>query len=198
MRATTKGAFPRRNPAAWAALVVLLAAGCETTVETSDGRRMPPAPREGPRTPEDAPLNAMAIMLGPKPLDTNGNLRPDTIQVEAYLFARPFPAPLHREGTFEFAIYAPGRAGSPQAPNPDPIRAWSIPPEQAAALRSRSLIGPCYAISLSLLDGGGTDSIGEQTVDLIARFAPADGSPVVSITGVQTVSMASPVLERGR
>ncbi|MDZ4756372.1 MAG: hypothetical protein SGJ11_17995 [Phycisphaerae bacterium] len=171
---------------------------CETTVETSDGRRMPPPPHAGPVTPESAPLNAIALMMGPKPLDTDGNSRPDTIQLEAYLFARPYPAPQFRSGTFEFAIYRTGEAGPPDQPAEGAIRTWTLPADQLEGVRSRSLIGACYAISISLLENGGTDAIGTHAVDLTARFFPSDGGAPVSASGVQSLSMSSSALERGR
>jgi hypothetical protein len=178
-------------------MVTALAAlvGCETTVETSDGRPMPPPPRAAPDTPDGSPINAIALVFGPKPLDTNGNLRPDTIQIEAYLFSRPYPSPMHRDGSFEVEIYrvgGMGRAGE------KPLRRWVIPPERLAAMRSRSLIGPSHSIGVSLLDNGGNDEIAEQSVDLIAYFTPSDGGERIMSMGVRTVSMATPIVEPGR
>ncbi|MFO0827957.1 MAG: hypothetical protein U0572_07370 [Phycisphaerales bacterium] len=173
-------------------------ASCQTTVTTDDGRPMPPPPRPAPPTPDQAPVNAMAIVLGPKPTDTNGNMRPDTIQLEAYLFARPYPTPTWRDGVFEFSIYPPGKAGSPDQPAKDPIRTWSILPEQAAQSRTHSLIGDGYALELSLLTNGGTDLIGYGSVDLIARFIETGSETPVSATGVRSVSLASPMLAPGR
>lgn len=171
------------------------AVGCETTVETSDGRPMPPAPTEGMETPDEARINAMALVLGPKPIDTNGNLRPDTIQIEAYLFSRPYPNPRHCDGTFEFEIYRVGGMGREAE---KPLRSWSIPPDRLAGMRGRSLVGLNYSIGISLLEGGGSDLIGEQSVDLIAYFTPIGSSERIPSRGVQTLSMTSPVLERGR
>lgn len=175
--------------------IAALLGGCETTVETSDGRPMPPPPRAAPDTPDAAPINAIALVLGPKPIDSNGNLRPDMIQIEAYLFSRPYPSPMHRDGTFEFEIYrvgGMGRAGE------KPLRRWVVPPERVAAMRAKSLVGPSYSIGISLLDGGATDQIGEQSVDLIAYFTPADGGERIMSMGVRTVSMATPIIEPGR
>ncbi len=183
----------RRGAAALALVAGLV--GCETTVETSDGRPMPPPPRAAPGTPDDSPINAIALVLGPKPLDTNGNLRPDTIQMEAYLFSRPYPSPMHRDGTFELEIYrvgGMGRAGE------KPLRRWVIAPERLAAMRARSLVGPSYSIGVSLLDDAGTDQIPEQSVDLIAYFTPASGGERIMSMGVRTISMSAPIVEPGR
>jgi hypothetical protein len=85
-----------------------------------------------------------------------------------------------------------GRAGE------KPLRRWVVPPERVAAMRARSLVGPSYSIGISLLDGGATDQIGEQSVDLIAYFTPTDGGERIMSMGVRTVSMATPIIEPGR
>lgn len=167
--------------------------GCETTRQTSDGRPMPPTPRDAPTTPLAAPINAMAVVLGPKPADTNGNLRPDLIQIEAYLFARPHPTPVWRGGTFEFAIFPPGQAGSPDQPGPEPLRTWTFEAERLLALRSRTLIGESYTIGLSLLENGASDNLGMASVDLLATWRPSDGGPPVFIQGVRTISLTAPL-----
>jgi hypothetical protein len=169
--------------------------GCETTTETSDGRRMPPPPREGMVTPDEAPINAMALVLGPKPLDTDGNLLPDTIQIEAYLFSRPFPNPMHRDGTFEFAIYRSGGAGRT---GEKPLRVWTISPERLAGMRGKSLVGPSFSIGISLLEDGATDRIGEQSVDLMAHFTEVGSTERVPSMGVRSVSLSSPAVGRGQ
>lgn len=183
--------------ARWAAVAVaaLAACACETVVETSDGHPMPPPPRDGLATPNEAPINAMALILGPKPVDTNGNLIPDTIQIEAYLFSRPYPSPRYSDGTFEFEIY---KVGGKARPGEKPIRAWKIPPERLAGMRGKSLVGLNYSIGISLLEDGGSDVIGEQSVDLIAYFTPTGSTERVPSMGVRTVSMASPKVERGQ
>jgi hypothetical protein len=168
-----------------------LVLGCETAVHTDDGRRMPPEPRAGPDTPENAPVNAIAMVLGPKPIDTNGNRRPDMIQLEAYLFARPFPAPRWRDGSFEFAVYQSGTVASPVNPGVPALRTWVVPTETLQQLRTRSLVGEGYAIGLSFLDEGVGDQIDADSIDLLAKFVPADGGSPVFLNGVRTVSMVS-------
>lgn len=174
-----------------------LLAACETTVTTSDGHPMPPPPRAAPVTPNERPINAVALVFGPKPLDTNGNSRPDTIQVEAYLFSRPYPSPTWRDGGFDFSIYPSGKAGSAESPAPNPLRTWSVSADEMQTLRSRSLIGDGYAMSLSLLVDGGTDAIGVDSVDLIARFVPISGDPVPA-SGVRAVSLSSAPGDRAK
>ncbi len=180
-----------------AGLAVFLAA-CETTRETSDGRPMPPTPRNAPTTPSEAPINAIAVVLGPKALDSNNNLFPDTIQLEAYLFARPYPTPVWRDGTFEFAIYPSGAAPTTGGQPQEPLRTWTITPEELRTVRSKSLVGECYAIALSLLVNGGTDRLNMQAVDLVATFKPADGGPAVPLNGVRSMSMAPIAVQQGR
>jgi len=184
-----------------AATVVAALAGCVTTsVETSDGRPPPPQPRAAPATPADAPITDVAAVLGPKPLDTNGNLRPDTIQVELYLFARPYPSPTMRDGSFEISLYPMGQSGSPDAPAADPLRTWTVGPDAVRAARAMALAGPCYRINLSLLDGGQSDDLGVSSVDLTARFRPTgEDAIVIPMRGVRTVSLkgASDLFQTG-
>lgn len=184
----------RSLPRAWRAVAVgSLAAmplGCVTTnVETSDGRPAPPAPRVAPATPGEAPITAVAAVFGPKPLDTNGNLRPDTIQVELYLFAQPFPTPVLRPGTFEIALYPMGEGGSPDRPAPDPLRSWTIGGGDLAKTRGQALAGPCYRLNLGLLDGGASDDLGVTSVDVLVRFRPEGEEKLVAMTGVRTLSL---------
>lgn len=179
--------------ATFSAAAIAFGIGCETSRQTSDGRPMPPTPRDAPTTPTAAPINAMAVVLGPKPGDTNGNLRPDLIQIEVYLFARPHPTPVWRDGTFEFTIFPSGQAGSPDQPNPEPLRSWTFEPDRLLALRSRTLIGESYTIGLSLLENGASDNLGVASVDLLATWRPADGGPPVFIQGVRTVSLTAPL-----
>jgi len=164
--------------------------GCVTTnVETSDGRPAPPTPRAAPATPTEAPVTAVAAVFGPKPLDTNGNLLPDTIQVELYLFAQPYPTPTLRDGTFEISIYPMGKAGSPDQPSPDPLRGWTVSGEKLLASRAQALAGPCYRLNLSLLDDGRPDDLGVTSVDVVVRFRPVTGARTIAMTGVRTLSL---------
>lgn len=172
--------------------------GCVTTVETSDGRPMPPQPHDAPATPEASPINALAVVFGAKPLDTNGNMRPDLIQMQIYLFSRPYPRPVWRDGDLEVRLYTPGTARDPRNPGPSPIRSWRVPSSTLQQVRAKSLVGDCYAVSVSLLNDGATDDLGTSAVDVIVRFLPADGSEPVPMNEVRTMSMSSPVVPAGR
>lgn len=173
-----------------AATLVAASSGCVTSnVATSDGRPAPPTPRAAPATPAGAPITAVAAVFGPKPLDTNGNLRPDTIQVELYLFAQPFPTPVLRPGTFEIAIYPMGQAGSPDQPAPNPLRSWTVGGDDLAKARAQALAGPCHRLNLSLLDGGASDDLGVTSVDVLVRFRPEGETKLVAMTGVRTISL---------
>jgi len=184
----TSGAFGRTLAAA----TMLALAACETTVTTSDGARPNPKPTAAPVAPADARPNAMAITFAPKPADTNGNLLPDSLQVTAYLFARPHPSPLFFDGSFHFAIYRLGEAGTADRPGPTPLRTWTLGPETVAISRSRALAGPCHEFVLSLLENGGTDALPVESVDLVAWFEPADGSGAVWLRGVRSVQFPRP------
>lgn len=170
----------------------LVAIGCQQTITTSDGTA--PAPKLTAPTPAPATAraNALAITFAPKPADTNGNLLPDTLQVTAYLFAKPHPTPLFVDGSLHFAIYRMGQAGTPDKMGPDPLRAWSFGAERVGAMRSMSLAGPCHELSLSLLDAGGTDVLPVESVDLVAWFQPADGGETVWMRGVRGVQFQRP------
>lgn len=181
-----------------ACTAILGVAGCTQTVETSDGRPMPPEPRAAPTTPEQARVNAIAVVLGAKPVDTNGNLRPDLIQMQVFLFSRPYPSPIWREGTLDVRIYRSGEAGDPRNPGPSPLRTWQVTPQMMESLRTRSLVGDGYAISLSLLDDGQTDALGVSAVDFMVRFLPIEGGEAVPMAEVRPISLASPVMSPGR
>ena len=170
-----------------------LCAGCQTTVTTSDGTPPAPKPTAGPTTPESARPNAIAITFGPKPADTDGNLLPDTLQVTAYLFARPHPSPLFAEGSFHFAIYRLGESGTPESPGATPLRTWVFDADAVRAARSRALVGACHEFQLSLLSSRGSDALPVESVDLVAWFAPADGGELVWLRGVRSVQFQRPL-----
>ena len=167
-------------------------AGCQTTVTTSDGARSVPKPTEAPSAPQGAKPNAIAITFAPKPADTDGNLLPDSLQVTAYLFSRPHPAPIFADGSFHFAIYRLGEAGTAEAPGAAPLRAWTFPSESVALARSLALAGPCHEFTLSLLANRGVDALPVESVDLVAWFEPVDGSPAVWLRGVRSVQFPRP------
>jgi hypothetical protein len=173
-----------------AAVAIVALGGCTTTVvEYSDGRPLPPKPVAGPATPPGAKSTALAVMLGPKPVDTDGNRFPDLIQVETYLFAEPHPQPIYEEGTFVFVLYALRTAADPGSV---PIAEWRFSGEQLLKHRAVALAGICHHFNLSLLDHGGDSDIGIGA-DLTARFEPSDGRPAVKATGVRTIQFGSQI-----
>lgn len=185
-----RAARARRGVAVLMATALLV--GCQTTVTTSDGARSVPKPTEAPVAPQGTKPNAIAITFAPKPADTDGNLLPDSLQVTAYLFARPHPAPFFAEGSFHFAIYRLGEAGTADAPGAAPLRTWVFAPESVALARSVALAGPCHEFTLSLLANRGTDALPVESVDLVAWFEPADDSPAVWLRGVRSVQFPRP------
>jgi hypothetical protein len=193
-----EAAMPRPSDARILATSAMLAAaalcaGCQTTVTTSDGTPPAPKPTAGPTTPESARPNAIAITFGPKPADTDGNLLPDTLQVTAYLFARPHPSPLFAEGSFHFAIYRLGESGTPESPGATPLRTWVFDADAVRAARSRALVGACHEFQLSLLSSRGSDALPVESVDLVAWFAPVDGGDLVWLRGVRSVQFQRPL-----
>ncbi len=165
----------------------LMLASCQVTHTTSDGAPMGAKPIEVAPPPVTSLPNAIAITFAPKPVDTDGNNRPDTLQVTVFLFARPHPAPHWCEGEFYFAIYPPGKAGTPTHPGGEPIREWSLSRETVQEARTRALVGPCYEFNLSLLDNGNSDLIEQESVDLVASFQPSAGGPRVWMRGIRAV-----------
>jgi hypothetical protein len=158
---------------------------CETKVRTNDGRPMPPDPRPAPQTPPEASANAIALRVGPKPRDTNGNGFPDQIQIEAYLFAQPFPSPIHQHGSFIFELYATGQS---TAPGVEPMRSWRVEKDDLDSRRTRTLYGPGYLLVLSLLEGG-SDQYPLIAADLVCRFEPEGGGAAVQGSGVYTLQL---------
>lgn len=174
-----------------AVLPLALLASCETvSSETSDGRPMPPPARAAQRPPDAAPINAMSVLYAPKPQDTDANGRPDRLGIELYLFARPYPAPVWRDGTFTITAYPMGKAGNPLAPGANPVHTWTLNTRTGALDRFRSLIGEGFRTQVSLLDGGGTDRIPGMALDFVASFQPEGDAPRVWCDGVRSLSFA--------
>lgn len=163
------------------------AVGCETvSKETSDGRPMPPASRAVQQAPPDAPINALSVLFGPKPVDSDANGRPDRIIAELYLFARPYPMPTWRDGTVVISAYRMGQAGTPENPGKSPVHVWRFDMRELDLGRFRSLVGEGYKFQFSLLDGGGTDRQQGDALDFVTRFDPVQGNPVWG-DGVRTI-----------
>ncbi len=174
-----------------AVLPLALLASCETvSSETSDGRPMPPPARAAQRPPDAAPVNAISVLYAPKPQDTDANGRPDRLGIELYLFARPYPAPIWRDGTFTVTAYPMGKAGNPQAPGANPVHTWRLSTRQLSLERFRSLIGEGFRAQVSLLDGGGNDRIPGTALDFVASFEPEGGTPRIWCDGVRSLSFA--------
>jgi hypothetical protein len=171
-----------------AAVVPMLLLGCQTvSSQTSDGRPMPPQARQPEQAPDEAPVNAMSVLYAPKPEDTDANGHPDRLTVEVYLFARPYPTPVWRDGTIMVAAYPLGKAGSPTAPGAKPVHTWSLPTRDIDLGRFRSLVGEGYRFDVSLLDGGGTDRIKGNALDFVTSFQPAGSKSRIWGDGVRSI-----------
>lgn len=174
---------------ALAVSATLLHAGCQTvSSETSDGRPMPPAARRPQSPPADAPVNAISVLYAPKPTDANANGRPDQLIIEMYLFVRPFPTPVWREGIFVISAFTSGTAGSPSAPGAKPFHVWKVDSRALGPGRFRSLIGEGYRVQISLIDDGGTDVIRGRSLDFATSFQSASGGDVVWCDGIRSIA----------
>lgn len=165
-------------------VAVVVAVGCETSRQTSDGRPMPPTPTQPVATPTTAPVNAIALIFGPKPVELDGDGIPDRIEVDAYLFARPYPQPILAPGVMVFEVYAPGTF----ARGEQPLGEWRIGSEQLVRLADRSVFGPCFRLRLDLREIGLAPFPLPQ-LDLRCRFEPSDGGAAVESRGVERISM---------
>jgi hypothetical protein len=165
----------------------LLLAGCATTSVTSDGRPMPPPPVAAPRAPETARANAMAVRVGAKATDTNGNGFPDEVIVEAFLYSEPHPMPIFQDGAFVFRLYLAGQGVDSARP---PLVEWRIEGEKMMQSRiiSEFINGPCHLFRLSLLETGG-DEYPSLSTNLTCRFEPADGGDAVESSGVFQINV---------
>jgi hypothetical protein len=137
--------------------------------------------------PADAPINALSVLYGPKPADSDANGRPDKVTVELYLFARPFPVPTWRDVTIVIVAYPPGKAGTAQRPGAVPVHTWRIATRDLGLGQFHGLVGDGYRFQLSLLDDGGTDRVPGSALDFTARFEPAEGGDAVWSDGVRTL-----------
>jgi len=168
--------------AAMVLIGVMTLTGCQVTPSIW------PDPRPIPQAPADARADAIVMMLGVSPRDTNGNGYPDLIAATTYLFDRRYSPPLYQAGSLIFELYPPGDAGRAGV---EPLRTWRYDAESAAKARRSSGFGPCYRFRLSLLDDGGSDEIHFRTADMVCRFEPADGSAPSVRSEVSTLQMAS-------
>lgn len=177
------------NPAIPGLAALLLLPACQTvSSETSDGRPMPPPARRAEAVPAGAPINAISVLYAPKPSDSDANGRPDTLSLEVYLFARPYPTPVWREGTFTVSAFPIGTAGSPSAPGRKPVHVWKVATRDIGLGTFRSLIGEGYRFQLSLLDGGATDRIPGTALDFVTSFEATAGGPPIWSDGVRSIS----------
>ena len=149
---------------------------------------MPPRARVPQTAPEGVAVNAMSVLYAPKPTDSDANGRPDRLSIELYLFARPYPTPIWREGTLNVAAYRMGTAGSATAPGDHPMHVWSIPTRDLDLGRFRSLIGEGYRFQVSLLDDGGNDLIDGTAIDFVTWFRPSSGAAPIWSDGVRSIA----------
>ena len=149
---------------------------------------MPPRARVPQTAPEGVAVNAMSVLYAPKPTDSDANGRPDRLSIELYLFARPDPTPIWREGTLNVAAYRMGTAGSATAPGDHPMHVWSIPTRDLDLGRFRSLIGEGYRFQVSLLDDGGNDLIDGTAIDFVTWFRPSSGAAPIWSDGVRSIA----------
>lgn len=181
---------PMRTIAAGVALMLLscvIQFGCETErVVTSDGRPLPEPPRAVPDAPPTARVNRMALMVGSKPEDSNGNGYPNLIRATVALFAHPHPTSVRAEGIFVFTLWGPGDVGRPHA---TPIAQWRVEPEDVRRVVANAIYGPAYLFQLDLTAATGGDQFQLASADLRCAFHPADGGAPVTSDGVRSIQI---------
>ena len=101
--------------------------------------------------------------------DSNGYF--DSFQTVSFVFADSHPISLVTPGTFEFRLVT--RKG-------ELLRRWTYDATQAGAHLTQPPPGPAYAISPSLLDGGGTDKLDGSLAELECTFTPDAGGRITS------------------
>ncbi len=169
-----------------AVLLAMVAVGCQTHREMVGGGAPPPEPRQPMATPPEAPVNAVALVFGPKPVDLDGDGIADLIELDAYLYSRPYPMSLFSPGTLSFELYAPGAAAEGKAP----LGSWEFPPPVLAARADVTVFGPCYRIRLDLREVG-LAPFPLRSGDLKCRFMPASGGAAVQNRGVERINFRS-------
>jgi hypothetical protein len=160
-----------------------LAAGPIGCVYEGDPLTPPP---EDPKPPPSS-VRADTLMIAPQAMlsDTNHNGYRDTIYLVTYLFANRsgYEPPVAEEGRFVFQLFHTGEALERDA---EPITTWIYEPDEVRRHRVEKYGMPAYEFALSLLEKG-TDRLPTVGVDLIGRFEPADGSPVIVSQGISSV-----------
>jgi len=125
--------------------------------------------------------DGLVVMVGSKPRDTDGNGFPDTIDVTAMLIEGARSEPVLVPGTFEFELEPLGEEKS------RPWRVWTIGVQAAAAAAGPMIFDlPGYGFSLDLRTNGG-DRIQPTAANVLARFRPASGAPVVQCAPEQRI-----------
>lgn len=193
-RTTTIPHINIRSRAILAVLMLPLAhlPGCASEVISSTTTRpLPPPPHAAPVTPADAPISEMAFAVGSKPVDSDGNGFPDTIEATVLLFASPHPTPTFGEGRLEIAMYSSGTSSKPGA---KPLATWTIAGEALEHAKRTSPIGPHYWLSLNLLDSG-TDQYPLSMADLVCTYIPE--SSAAEENGAAATTAAKPVTSNG-
>lgn len=106
--------------------------------------------------------------------DTDSNGFPDLIPLRVHLFEAEggWPLAVTVPGTFRFELATPGDAGRAK-----PLAVWEIDPAKSPGMLGQDQIGPCYMIELSLLNGGRTDRLTVESVDLRTAFIPETPTP---------------------
>ena len=110
------------------ALVTIAILGCSAAPQSHRAVEIPmPDPVPAPKTPADAPVNRMTLLVSPSSDDTDGNGFPDVIHVTSSLFSFPHPAPVAAEGTFVFELHAVGQ----DTYRREPLAVWRRGPQEA-------------------------------------------------------------------
>ncbi len=124
----------------------------------------------GSHQPPSDPKIARLVLTARFPRDTNANGYPDSMTTLVRLFEEEpgWPLALAVPGTFKFEMLDSQKKL---------ITTWAFDASAAQAAATRDATGVCYQFDLSLLEGGRTDQLSTESVDVRATFTPTKGGP---------------------
>ncbi|MFM9994414.1 MAG: hypothetical protein ACKVU4_01290 [Phycisphaerales bacterium] len=173
-----KPARPARGLGAAVLAATLMLAACVANNSASPHARRP--------TPDARP-ERLAVFVDGQFADTDANRYGDTNQAVVYVFTDlRFDLPMEASGAFVFTL---------RDPNGAIIREWSFDADAAARSRLRTPVGPGFAFTLSLLEGG-TDRVDGTEGELTCSFEPSSGSPPVR-TRLSSLVTVGPIRPSG-
>ena len=135
---------------------------------------------------KSAGINDIYLDSAPAAINMDSIPGPDGFILQVYLFERPAKAmPVPAKGTLEFILYE-GRMSITEIATRQPYLIWTFNEEYLPRYARRGRLGGGYSVNLQW----GPDVPRSNTVTLVTRYIPNDGSPpiysaplVMSISG---------------